>query len=104
MSDIVMQVDIDSARQQVLDTLTTEAGIKGWWTDRAEVPSGAGGILKPSFPGIPPSGVPSTFDLKVEEAGAGRVVWRTQSFPPNFVGTEVTWELSDGPGGRGTRV
>lgn len=99
MPDVVMQVDIATDRQKVEDALTTHAGITGWWTDQAEVPNGAGGLLKPSF-----AEAPMPFDLKVDEANDRRVVWRTQSFPPNWVGTEVRFELSDNPEGEGTRV
>ena len=99
MPDIVMQVDIAADRGKVRDALTTQAGITGWWTDQAEVPLGTGQLLKPSF-----KEAPMPFDLRVDEANDRRVVWRTQSFPPNWVGTEVRFELSDNPDGAGTRT
>jgi uncharacterized protein YndB with AHSA1/START domain len=99
MSDILLQVDINAERSKVTDALTTQPGITGWWTDKAEVSPGVGGMVKPSF-----DRAPLPFDLKVEEASNSRVVWRAQSFPPHWVGTEVVWQLSDNPDGPGTRV
>jgi uncharacterized protein YndB with AHSA1/START domain len=99
MPDIVMQVDIAADRQKVEGALTTHAGITGWWTDQAEVPSGTGQLLKPSF-----AVAPLPFDLRVDEANDQRVVWRPQSFPPHWVGTEIKFELSNNSDGAGTRV
>jgi uncharacterized protein YndB with AHSA1/START domain len=99
MSDIVMQVDIAANRGKVKDALTTHAGITGWWTVQAEVPAGTGQLLKPSF-----VEAPMPFDLRVDEMTDEKIVWRTQSFPPNWVGTAITWTLSDNPDGPGTRV
>jgi hypothetical protein len=99
MSDIVMQVDSAADRRKARDALTTHPGITGWWTDQAEVPDSTGQLLKPSF-----AEAPLPFDLRVDEAGDQRVVWRTQSFPPHWVGTEISFELSDNPDAPGTRV
>jgi uncharacterized protein YndB with AHSA1/START domain len=99
MPDIVLQVDSSANRAAVREALTTEPGITGWWTDQAEVPDGTGGLLKPSF-----VDAPRPFDLRVAEANDERVVWQPQSFPPNWVGTEITFELADNPDAPGTRV
>jgi uncharacterized protein YndB with AHSA1/START domain len=99
MSDIVMQVDVNADRRAVAGALTTESGIKGWWTDQAELSDGSDAMLKPSF--VP---APMPFDLAVTESGEDGVAWRAQSFPPNWVGTEVRFALSDNPDGPGTRV
>ncbi|HLZ26552.1 MAG TPA: SRPBCC domain-containing protein, partial [Chloroflexota bacterium] len=74
-------------------------GLAGWWTDTVEVAPGVGGMVKPSF-----AAAPLPFDLRIDESTATRVVWRAQSFPPHWVGTEVRWELSDAPANAGTRV
>src|SRR5215831_8621538 len=95
-----MQVDIDSPRARVLDALTTQRGITGWWTAKGEVPSGKGQTMKLSFR----PHAPLPFDLTVEESNDDRIVWRTVSFPPHWVGTRVVWDLGAPPDGSGTRV
>jgi hypothetical protein len=99
VSDIVMQLDIAGDRNTTAKALTSQKGVAAWWTDRVELVDGAAPMLKPSF-----AQAPMPFDLKVEEAGDRRVVWRAQSFPPNWVGTEIRFDLSENPDGPGTRV
>ena len=99
MPDIVMQVDVAADRPTVKDALTAQTGITSWWTDQVELSPGVGQVLKASF-----VGAPMPFDLRVEAANDRGVVWRTQSFPPNWVGTEVRFDLSQNPDGPGTRV
>ena len=99
MPDIAMQLDTAASRQVVVDALTSQTGLASWWTRTVEVAPGVGGMVKPSF-----AAAPLPFDLRVDESTATRVVWRTLSFPPHWVGTEVRWELSDAPENAGTRV
>jgi hypothetical protein len=42
---------------------------------------------------------PRPFDLRLERSDEARVVWRTQTFPPHWVGTTIEWNVSaGGPG------
>jgi uncharacterized protein YndB with AHSA1/START domain len=95
--DIVFQMDLDADRDRVVSALTTEAGINGWWTDRALVPASVGGVLELTFPGVP-----LPFRLELMERGDRRIAWATRDFPPPWAGTSVDWELTDrdGPGTR----
>src|SRR5262245_34537820 len=95
-----MQVDINAARDIVLQAVTTQEGITAWWTAKGEVPPGVGQTMILWF--RPHADVP--FDVRVEEIGRDRVAWRPVSFPPPWVGTRMIWDFSDGPADSGTRV
>jgi uncharacterized protein YndB with AHSA1/START domain len=96
---MIFQVDADAPRDAVLQALTTEKGVNGWWTDRASVPTAAGATLEFTFPGMP-----QPFDMELVERGDSRIAWRSKGFPPFWAGTAVTWDLSDNPEGPGTRI
>jgi uncharacterized protein YndB with AHSA1/START domain len=93
------QVDVAADQKAVHEALTTDAGIRGWWTDTAEVPERPGESLVLTFPSVP-----QPFDLELAEASGERVVWRAGSFPPFWVGTTIRWEVGDNPDGDGVRV
>lgn len=97
--DVVFQFDVDADSGRVVDALTTEAGIEGWWTDRATVPTSVGGVLHLTFPGAP-----MPFELELTESSDRRVVWATKGFPPSWAGTRMLWELAANPEGPGTRI
>src|SRR5687768_9943014 len=86
--DIVFRFDVDALPEQVLEAVKTSDGIKGFWTSRAEVPSVVGETLELEFPVAP-----QPFDLRLEQSDERTVVWRTESFPPHWVGTTVRWDV-----------
>ena len=96
---MIFQVDVDAKRSAAVDALTTEDGIKGWWTDQAKVPTKIGSTLEMTFPGMP-----MPFDLELVESNDDRVEWLSKSFPPPWAGTRMTWELTDNPDADGTRI
>jgi hypothetical protein len=53
MADILFQVEANAERGAVVDALTTEAGVKGWWTDTATVPADTGEVMTLTFPIAP---------------------------------------------------
>jgi uncharacterized protein YndB with AHSA1/START domain len=97
--DVVFQFDIDAGRDRVVDALTTNSGILGWWTDRAAIPAAVGGVLELTFPGAP-----RPFELELAESSDQRIVWVTKGFPPTWAGTRMVWDLEANPSGPGTRV
>jgi hypothetical protein len=96
---MIFQVDVDAGREAALAALTTEAGVNGWWTDRATVSAAVGDTLEFTFPGMP-----RPFDMELVERDDSRVVWRSKGFPPFWAGTSVVWQLGDNPEGPGTRI
>ena len=86
--DIVFRFDTDASPEAVLGAVKTSEGIKGFWTSRADVPSEVGETLRLEFPVAP-----LPFDLKLEQSDERTVVWRTETFPPHWVGTTVRWDV-----------
>jgi uncharacterized protein YndB with AHSA1/START domain len=100
VSEILMQVDVAADREAVWEALTTHQGITGWWTTRAEVPSGVGGVLRLRFPDAPIS-----WDLRVDRAEAPRrLVWHCVGGPPPWVDTEVVFDLAPAEQAQGTTI
>jgi hypothetical protein len=94
VTDVFFRFDVDAAPDKVLDAVKTTEGIKGFWTSRAEVPVEVGQTLKLEFPIAP-----LPFDLRLEQSDEHTVVWRTESFPPHWVGTTVRWDAEPREGG-----
>ena len=90
--DIVFRFDTDASPETILEAVKTSDGIKGFWTSRADVPSEVGETLKLEFPVAP-----LPFDLKLEQSDDHTVVWRTETFPPHWVGTTVTFRHAGFP-------
>ena len=88
MTDVLFRFDVDAPPQKVLEAVKTSEGIKGFWTSRAEVPAEVGETLKVEF-----AIAPAPFDLRLEQSDESTVVWRTETFPPHWVGTTVRWEV-----------
>ena len=88
MTTILFRFDVDAAPQVVLEALKTTEGIKGFWTSRAEVPHEVGETLELGFPVAP-----LPFDLRLDQSDDRTVAWRTESFPPHWVGTTIRWDV-----------
>jgi uncharacterized protein YndB with AHSA1/START domain len=93
MGDVLFTFDIDATLDAVRRALTTPEGIVSFWTDRAEVPTEVGEALALGFPDAP---VP--FDLLLAQSDDKVITWRTVTFPPSWVGTDIRWELSGNDG------
>ncbi|HZT44780.1 MAG TPA: SRPBCC domain-containing protein [Gaiellaceae bacterium] len=94
MTDVLFRFDVEAAPAKVLEAITTTEGIKGFWTSRADVPDEVGATLKLEF-----AVAPLPFDLRLEQSDEHTVVWRTETFPPHWVGTTVRWDLESRNGG-----
>lgn len=97
MAESVFLVDIDAPRPTIREALTSEKGIRSWWTADATV---TGERLDLGFPDAP-----SRFALRVDEVGDETVRWTSiGDFPPHWVGTDVRWQLMDHPSGSGSQI
>ena len=88
MTDVLFRFDIAASPATVLEAIKTTQGIKGFWTSQADVPSEVGETLKLGF-----AIAPLPFDLRLEQSDQRCVVWRTETFPPHWVGTTVHWDV-----------
>ncbi len=93
MTDINFRFEVDAPPQRVLDALTTSDGIRAYWTTSAEVPTEVGQTLRLGFPIAP-----APFDLRLERSDESGVTWRTETFPPHWVGTRVDWDVREHDG------
>lgn len=89
MADVLFRFDVDAPPATVLDAVKTSDGIKAFWTTRADVPAEVGGTLRLGF-----AVAPAPFDLRLEQSDERTVAWRTETFPPHWVGTTVRWEVT----------
>ena len=90
MVDILHRVGVASKTpEEVYEALTTVDGLAGWWTDRTTGDPDVGGTLEFRF-------IPGGFDMEVIELEpAKRVHWQVADGPPEWVGTHVTFDLSE---------
>jgi uncharacterized protein YndB with AHSA1/START domain len=97
---ILMQFDIDASQETLRRALTTQDGIRAWWSARADGPDeGMDGQLRVSFPDVT-----QPFELEMSRDDAEHVEWKVGAFPPWWAGTTVRWDLSANPDGPGTRL
>jgi uncharacterized protein YndB with AHSA1/START domain len=94
VSDVVFRFDVDAAPETLIEAVTTGEGLRSFWTSRAEVPQAVGETLRLEF-----AQAPLPFDLRLEQSDARTVVWRTETFPPHWVGTTVRWDVESRDGG-----
>jgi uncharacterized protein YndB with AHSA1/START domain len=97
MQDVLFRFEVAAAPASVIEALTTTAGIEAFWTTQADVPSEVGKSLTLGF-----AEAPAPFDLVLDESTDRAVVWRTETFPPHWVGTTVRWDVE--PAGAGAMV
>jgi uncharacterized protein YndB with AHSA1/START domain len=94
---ILMQFDLDADRETVHRAISTEEGIRSWWSVKTDGPSD--GQLRVSFPDVP-----QPFEFTVGEDAPDRVEWVTGGYPPWWAGTSIHWVLADNPDAAGTRL
>jgi uncharacterized protein YndB with AHSA1/START domain len=84
MPDILHRVGIAAQPARVFESLATIPGLRGWWVSEAKGDPAVGGTIDFGFCG-----------MQVLEAVPGRRIrWRCVRGPEEWVGTEVTFDLS----------
>ncbi len=87
MPDIVHRITSSADPSTVYAALTTQEGLAGWWTIHAHAEPREGALLQFRFPDDGP-------DMKVVELEPNkRVAWECIAGPPEWVGTELTFDL-----------
>lgn len=89
MGDVLFAFDVNAKPETIRQALTTSEGIASFWTDDANVPAEVGKTLTLRFPDAP-----TAFDLVLTESDDDVISWRTESFPPQWVGTDIRWQIS----------
>jgi uncharacterized protein YndB with AHSA1/START domain len=84
MPDILHRVGIAAKPERVSEALTTLEGLRGWWVSQTTGDPAKGGTIDFGF-----------CRMQVLEAESGKKVrWQCVSGPPEWVGTEVTFDLA----------
>jgi hypothetical protein len=95
MATILLRVPVDADAGTIYKALATSAGVNGWWSNHTEGPNGTGSTIKVSFPDAP-----MTFDFEVtEEVPDARVAWRCLAGPPEWIGTQISFDVQTGDEG-----
>ena len=83
MADILHRVGAGIPAARAFEALTTVSGLQGWWVSDARGSAGPGGTIDFGF-----------CQMEVVEAvPERRVRWRCVAGPPEWVGTEVRFDL-----------
>ena len=89
MPDILHRVAIKSAPNDTYRALTTLEGLAGWWTTDTQGACNVGGVIQFRF------GTRGGIDMKVLDLDpAKRVVWQVVGGPTDWIGTKVSFELT----------
>jgi hypothetical protein len=92
---VLMQFDIDADPETVRKALTTQDGIRAWWTTHTDLDDGR---LETSFPDTT-----QPFEFTVRN-GDDRIEWVTGGFPPWWANTTIRFDVGPRPDGPGTRL
>jgi hypothetical protein len=93
--NVLMQFDIDAEPEEVHRAITTEEGIRSWWSKHADLDDGG---LQVSFPDVP-----QPFEFAVRDTGE-RTEWVIGGFPPWWANTTIRFDLGANPEKPGTRL
>ena len=93
MVDIIHRVGIKAPVADVYQAVASADGVAGWWSRETTGESRVGGTIRVAFRdnGV----VKGEMDLEVVELSPEKAVrWRVTAGPPEWVGTDVTFDLS----------
>ncbi|HLG98645.1 MAG TPA: SRPBCC domain-containing protein [Bryobacteraceae bacterium] len=88
MPDILHRVGIAASPDKVFAALTEQSGLSGWWTTNVKASPKVGAVNEFRFDAA------GFNDMKVEELVPGkRVRWQCVNGAPEWIGTEVVFDL-----------
>ena len=94
MVDIIHRIGIKAPRSKVYEAVATAEGVGGWWTRNTTGSATVGDTLNVRFLGKGGKEI-GAMDFEITGLEPDREVrWRFVSGPPEWVGTDVTFELA----------
>ena len=94
MVDIIHRIGIKAPLSKVYDAVATPEGVAGWWTRNTTGSGRAGGRITVRFLGKDGKEI-GGMDYETTGLEPNREVrWRFVAGPPEWIGTEATFELS----------
>jgi uncharacterized protein YndB with AHSA1/START domain len=89
MATILLRMPVDAEPKALYEGLATSEGVNAWWSNHTDGPHGLGSTMKVSFPDAP-----ITFDFEVtEHRPEERVAWRCLAGPPEWIGTDLSFDI-----------
>lgn len=99
MAEIHHRTTVEGDPASVFEAISTQEGLRAFWTDKAEAEPKVGSVASFGFPGSD-----TVFRMRVDKLEPGRLIeWHCLGNPDNWRDTVVRWELSLGELG-GTQV
>src|SRR5690606_35076937 len=97
MIDIIHRIGIKRPASEVYEAIASVEGVAGWWTEETTGDSSVGGTIEVCFRDHGEE--KGRMDLEVLDLAPGRGVrWRVSAGPPEWIGTDVTFDLSEEDG------
>ena len=100
MADILHRIAINAPPEKIVSAVSTNEGIRSWWTDDCEVAPRVGAVDVFRF-----HGGAVEFQFRVDELGPERIAWTClpgANTPPEWPSTRVTFDLRKGANGATT--
>ena len=98
MVDIVHRIGIRARANDVYDAVSTARGVAGWWTSDTTGRASAGGEVDVRFRNVDGSEI-GRMKFEIAERAPGRDVrWHFTDGPPEWIGTEATFQLTEEDG------
>jgi hypothetical protein len=95
MAKILLRFPAAGEAGAAYGAISTQEGVRGWWSEKTEGPEGMGSTMKVSFPDAPIS-----FHFEVaEDIPSKSVTWHCLAGPPEWVGTDIAFHIEPGEGG-----
>lgn len=98
MPNIFHRIGFKAPIAKVYDALATIDGIAGWWTKDTTGKSAVGGSIKFRFAN-PKGEIIGEMDMDVTKLEKNKLVqWRVKAGPPEWIGTDLVFNLSEADG------
>ena len=98
MVNIVHRIGIKAPAAEVYKALTTIDGLARWWTEETQGDGKIGGKIDFTFRS-PKGAFMGKFVMEVKELNDQKDVrWRCLEGPPDWIGTDITFQLSEQDG------
>lgn len=97
MPDIIHRIGIKAPVSKVHEALSAIPGLAGWWTEETAGAAGPGGKITFTFR-TPGGNVVGEMVMEVTDVSASCVAWRCIGGPPDWMGTTITFDLSEQDG------